>query len=143
MLARDLITRFIATSRERRKQGMQSTTGITAQERWLEANDQRLAVETGDEGRLPDYRRLVVDEAHLLRDNFESATRTGISITALVRHIELISLHDSKAVARATVKAVRAVRQALTSSPHAKAANRIQIDWGRPDSFTSAIKNLS
>lgn len=142
MLARDLITRFVATSRERRKQGMQTASGLTAPERWLEANDQRLAVETGDEGRLPDYRRLIVDEAHLLRENFENATRTGISLSALVRHIEQINKSNNKLASAATLKAVRNIRQSLANQPNAKAGNRIQIDWGEPDAFSNTIEKL-
>lgn len=143
MLARDHINRFVATSRERRKQGMQTAAGLSHAERWLEANDQRLQVETGDEGKLPDYRRLIIDEAHLFRANFEAATRTGISISSLLRNLEAINAVNNKAVSTSALRAVRQIRKSLGNLPNAQAGNRVQIDWTEEDPFTTSIERLS
>lgn len=142
MLARDLITRFLATSRERNKTNKKSTFGLSPAERWLQANEERLEVETGDEGRLPDYQRLIVDEAHLLRDNFENAMRTGISIASIIRHAEAIHKISPKSVSKAVIRQLKDVRRQLTNGKIANAGQRMQVEWSADDQCGDIIQSL-
>lgn len=142
MLARDLVARFIATSRQRHAENMTVPAHLTGADRWLCLNNQRLLCETGDEGRLPDYRRLIVDEAHLLRDNFDTALRTGISLTALLRHVESLSKSSKKPVPAAAKKAVKEVRDALSRHVDAHGGDRIQINWSQPGNYADLLEKL-
>lgn len=142
MLARDLMTRFVATSRNRRKAGMQIDPRLSPQERWLLANLQRLEVETGDEGRLPDYRQIIIDEAHLMRDIFESSMRTGISLSMLVSQISALSKSSKGLVPAQALKEIKAIKAELSKSPKAQKGERIEINWNRETQFHQILSRL-
>lgn len=143
MLAHDLLTRFIETSRERRRLGMTIDPSLSAAERWLLANQQRLEIETGDEGRLPDYRRLLVDEAHLLRDSFDNALSTGISITSLVRQVQALAKSGSKIVPPAALREIKSIRDTLIKTGAERSGSSVALSWTAPDLFSNMIDRLN
>lgn len=142
MLARDLITRFIATNRARRAAGMNIDAEPDPQKRWLLANDQRREVETGDEGRLPDYRRLIVDEAHLLRANIESAMTTGIAINPLIRHVTALT-SATGAVPAGTVAKLKKIKDEIVRHPLKAAGGTVMINWTDHKGLGDIIERLS
>jgi len=143
MLARDLITRFIATNRARRVQGMNLDAEPDPQKRWLLANDQRREVETGDEGRLPDYRRLVVDEAHLLRDNIEGAMTTGIAINPLIRHVAALAAGSSAAVPAGTLTRLKKIKTDLSNHALKSAGESLIINWNDHRGLGDIVERLA
>ena len=143
MLARDLAARYVATNRARRAQGMTLDAETDPAKRWLLANDQRLEVETGDEGRLPDYRRLIVDEAHLLRSNVESALTTGIAINPLVRHLETLKAAGGGIVGDAVLKTVKALKKSLVEHPLKAPGEMLVINWSDHRGLGDIVERLA
>jgi CRISPR type IV-associated DEAD/DEAH-box helicase Csf4 len=143
MLARDLLTRYVALNRERRALGMTLDAETDPRKRWLLANDQRLEIETGDEGRLPDHRRLIVDEAHLLRQNVESALTTGIALNPLVRHLEALRAGSKGVVDDATIARVRRLRRTLTEHPLRTPGGSVVVNWIEHHGIGDIVEQLA
>lgn len=141
MLARDLVMRYIATSKERRAQGMTSDH-VDRKDRWLLDNAQRLEVETGEEGKLPDYRRLIVDEAHLLINNVERALTTGIALNPLIRHVETLATNNAKAVPQAVLKELKTLREKLSDHPMRAPGEMLTINWSDHKGLGTIIEHL-
>ena len=141
MLGRDLLSRYVATSKERKRQGMTVDAALAPAERWLAANQQRLEVETGGEGRLPDHRNLIVDEAHLLRESIESSMSTSISLCALIRQCAALAKCPSKPVPDKAMKQMRLIRGELIARAEENGSS-IRMSWSREDPLQSIVTRL-
>lgn len=142
MLARDLVMRFIETSKKRRQENMPVDPRLTPVERWLVINQQRLEVETGDEGRLPDYREIIVDEAHLLRETFENALRTGISVSMLLKHVAACSRSSKGIVPAAALKEIKAIKDRFTALAAKATGDRMLLSWNQESEYHRLLARL-
>ena len=128
MLSRDLIKRYVTASKLRK------AAGVTANPRgegWRrEAARQRLEFEAEAEGRLPEYRRLLVDEAHLLRANVEAALTTSVSLRQLAASVDEVARTAGGPRVPATVHArLTTAQQALSSHRMMSRGGSIRINW--------------
>jgi CRISPR type IV-associated DEAD/DEAH-box helicase Csf4 len=137
MLSRDLIKRYIGASKLRKAAGIRSTwtkptAGKTSNvDWWKEAAEQRLQFEADAEGRLPDYKRLLVDEAHLLRANLEAALTTSVSIRQIVANVEEVKAASGGAgkVGSSVLPRLRSAQDALSSHTLMRRGEALRINW--------------
>ena len=138
MLSRDLMKRYIAASRLRKAAGVRSTTGNA--QWWREAAEQRLEFETEVEGRLPEYRRLVVDEAHLLRANLELALTTSVSIRQMIANVEAAGRQPGVKVPVSAMPRLIAVQQAMSDHALMSRGGRVSVNWLADQGFGSLLE---
>lgn len=128
MLSRDLIKRYLGASRLRKAAGIRSTPGL--KNWWEEAAEQRLQFEIEAEGRLPTYRRLIVDEAHLLRGNLEAALTTSVSIRQIIANIDEMRMSaGSSKVPAAVLPRLRQVQDAMSNHKMMRKGDALRINW--------------
>lgn len=142
MLGRDLLSRFVEMSRARRKAGLTVDVTLPPIERWLATNMQRLEMETGTEGRLPDHGRLIVDEAHLLRDAIESAMSSSISLHALRRHCAALGRSALELVQKRHVEAVDRVLERCVSIGRSRQGRTLPVSWADEDPIHDVLREL-
>lgn len=137
MLSRDLMKRYIAASRLRKAAGMRSSRQA---QWWREAAEQRLQFETEVEGRLPDYRRLIVDEAHLLRSNLELALTTSVSIRQMIANVETAGRQTGVKVPVSAMPRLIAVQRAMSDHVLMSRGGRVSINWLSDQGFGALLE---
>lgn len=138
MLSRDLIKRYVGASRLRKATGVRSR-GST-KEWWREAAEQRLEFEAEVEGRLPDYRRLIVDEAHLLRSNMEAALTSTVSVRQIVANVEKAARETGVRVPASTMPRLIAVQEAMSAHELMSRGGRVTVNWLADGGFGSLME---
>lgn len=138
MLARDLVKRYVEAWRERKRSGAPSAKD----RRWDETLLELVALEADAERLLPLFRRLIVDEAHLLEDNVRHALSTTVSIRQLTNHMKAVSNADSAKVPPRAAAAMQSAYEKLTSMKPTN-ADRVRIDWNEPKGFEAVLGDVS
>lgn len=141
MLGRDLSRRYISAAKIRKLKGLTLTAG-TGLEAWREAHEQRLSVESEAEGRLPDYQRLIIDEAHLLRRNLELSMTGGLSVHQLHAHVATLRKSYPRKVHIDVVTSVATVLDRLSAHP-SRSEGQIGIDWADSGEIGDAVEELN
>ena len=138
MLATDVRRRIIQARR-----GYKGDSGITAsQAAWAEfqaadalergeirlhemQNDLVRDIADRDAGRLPPIGLLVIDEAHLLEENFARLFATGISIASLVRTLKELQEELPRKIAAADIEEIKDAWDILRSIGKARAGDQM------------------
>ena len=141
MLGRDLSRRYISAAKIRKAKGLTLMVeeGLEA---WREAHEQRLSVETEAEGRLPNYRRLIVDEAHLLRRNLELSMAANLSVHQLHAHVVALRTLYPRKVNIDVVTSIATVLDRLSTHPF-RSEGQIGIDWLDSGDIGDAVEDLN
>lgn len=140
MLARDIIKRYLRASAMRRDAGIR--TRHRGDGWWIEAARERLQFEAAAEGRLPDYRHLVVDEAHLLHENVAAAMTTTFSVRQAIANVSDVQQSHPRSVPAWVLPRLGEIRQALSDHALSGGGERIQINWTADRGFGDILTEL-
>lgn len=144
MLANDLQARYFAARRwvSVNKESV-ANTGQTPAERWAHEHALRLEAEIDQVGRFAQVHHLIIDEAHLLAENFANAFGTGISLTNLAFALHLAV--EARMVPASVLKTVLRIRQEMISVlDHQNKPQGLMVNWSGPhDAQTRLCCELS
>lgn len=138
MLARDLVKRYVESWRARKRSGAPSAKGRNWDDTLLEL----VSLETDVERLLPTYRRIIVDEAHLLEGNVRNALSTTVSVRQLRSHVRAMSNGDAKTVPAKIASTIDAAYDRLSGMKPAT-ENSVRIDWNTPKGFDRVLEDVS
>lgn len=138
MLARDLVKRYVEAWRARKRSGAPSAKD----RRWDETLLELVSLEADAERLLPLFRRLIVDEAHLLEDNVRHALSTTVSIRQLANHMKTVSNADPAKVPVRAAAAMQSAYERLTAMKPTN-ADKVRIDWNEPKGFDAVLEDVA
>ncbi len=109
MLGVDMLSRFIETSRKR-NQGPKLVVPdkLKKKELWNFLNEDLNTYQTGNEGKLPDFKHLIVDEAHLFQSNIHNVLTDKISFHGISNALSVAL--SSKAILKKDVNAFNKIQ---------------------------------
>ena len=120
MLARDSAKRRIASRRAASDAGIQpGRAEQNAEQTFLSAqyaqHFERLAFEIAGDGLLPDWDRLIIDEAQQLDTNFASALTSAVSIRGLGNALTRLKAQGAKGIAKKHIDLIKTAADDLTA----------------------------
>lgn len=140
MLARDIIKRYLSASSLRKAAGIR--TRHRGDDWWIEAARERLHFEAEAEGRLCDYRHLIVDEAHLLHENVSNAMTTSFSIRHAIANVGEIHAANTRNVPSWVLPRLTEIRDVLSDHALGGKGKRLRVSWTDDQGFDDILTIL-